>query len=131
MKSIADIRTNIGATAQSRSASLDSTFVLFFLSVEIGRTLTSLSPELLLMGMALVGVALLPLASEAGSPSETGVWIAGRAWVAAFAVGIGVALNQTIGTVLPEEFRFAPMAMLIVAAILSCHVQFYRFLRSK
>lgn len=132
MKSIAHIegiKRQTVERSEGKTLTLDTTFVLFFLAMEMGRTLTGISVDLLLMGIALVGVAVLPYLLQNVEKAEFGVWIAGRAWIAAFAIAIGVLFNQSIGAVLPEMLRFAPMCLLIVSAMLSCQIHFYRFLR--
>lgn len=129
MKTIAHTGTAFASHAQSKSFSLDTTFVLFFLSLELGRTLTTFSFDVAVMGVALVVVAAAPYLFPGEERPEFGIWISGRAWIASFGIGLGVLFNQTIGTVLPEMLRFAPMALLIVASILSCQIQFYKYLR--
>ncbi len=42
---------------------------------------------------------------------------------------LGVIFKQSLGVALPEEFRFLPMTLLIVTAMLSCYIQFYSFLK--
>ena len=129
MKSIAHTGTAIAAHSQSKSFSLDTTFVLFFLAVEVGRTLTSFSLDVAIMGVALAVVAVVPYLFPGDERPEFGVWLAGRLWLTSFAVGLGVGFNQVLGTVLPEMLRFAPMSLLIVSSILSCQIQFYKYLR--
>lgn len=132
MKSIAHIegiKQQSLSRAESKSVTLDTTFVLFFMAMEIGRTLTTPSWDLLLMGVALVGIASLPYLLREDEGADFGVWFAGRAWIAAFAIGLGVLFNEAIGSVLPEMLRFLPLSLVIVSSLLSCQVQLYRFLR--
>ena len=42
---------------------------------------------------------------------------------------LGAIFKQSLGVVLPETFRFLPMTLLIVTAMLCCYVQFYGFLK--
>lgn len=129
MKSIAHTGTAIATHTQSKSFSLDTTFVLFFLAVEVGRTLTDFSLDVAIMALALAVVTGAPYLFPGEEKPEFGVWIAGRVWIASFAVALGVVFNQTLGTVLPEMLRFAPMGLLIVSSLLSCQFQFYKYLR--
>lgn len=132
MKSVAEIGRighGLAAKTESKSFSLDTTFVLFFLALEFGRTATALSLDLVLMAVALLGVVVLPLFLPGDERPEFGGMLAGRAWIGAFGAVLGVAFNQLVGGVLPEMLRFAPMSLLIVSALLSCQIQFYRFLR--
>ena len=57
------------------------------------------------------------------------MWILGRSAITVFAVLLGVLFKQSVGVFLPETFRFLPMTLLIVAAMLSCYIQFYGFLK--
>lgn len=132
MKTIAHIErinADMAESSEPKGFELDTTFVLFFLAMEFGRICSTASLDLVLMAVAMVGTAVLPYAVPGEEKPDLGVWIAGRAWIAAFGVLIGLLFDQTLGVVLPEMLRFAPMALLIVSAVLSVQVQFYRFLR--
>jgi hypothetical protein len=131
MKSVAEIGHRIEVEVVERSFVLDTTFVLFFLAVELGRTVSVASLDSMLLGVALAGIAVGPYFFDDLEKPDFGTWLAGRGWLAAFGVGIGVVFNQLVGIVFPEMMRFAPMGLLIVSAIISCQVQFYRFLRVK
>lgn len=134
MKTVAHIgRINeqVSTRVETKGFALDTTFVLFFMAMEFGRIMTTMSFDLVLMGVALAGVAVLPYLLPNEERPEFGMWLAGRAWIAVFAAVIGVLFNQGVGTVLPEMLRFAPMSLLIVSSMLSCQIQFYRFLRFK
>jgi hypothetical protein len=80
----------------------------------------------LTLGVLLVAPYFLP--SDEPKPAITG-WITGRAVIALFAILLGAAFRQTLGTVLPETFRFLPMTLLIVTAMISCYIQFYTLTR--
>jgi hypothetical protein len=110
--------------------SFDTTFVLFFLGLEFGRTVGSFSFDTVLMLMTIAMVAVLPyfLPSEAERPAFM-KWLAGRSLIIALATGLGAILAPTYGTLLPEGFRFMPLTLLIVAAMTSCFAQFYGLMR--
>ena len=129
MKSIAEIGHRMEESAAEKSFTLDTTFVLFFLALEFGRTASLATLDGVLLGVAMIGIAVGPYFFDDEEKPEFGTWIAGRLWISAFAVGLGVVFNQLVGTVLPEMLRFAPMALLIVSTAISFQVQFYRFLR--
>lgn len=132
MKSIAHIgviNSQNAVKVDGKSFSLDTTFVLFFLALEIGRTLAAMSFDLVVMGVALVGIAFLPFILKRDERPEFGTWAAGRAWIGAFGIGLGVLFDRGVGSMLPELLRFFPMSLLIISSILSCQIQFYRFLR--
>ena len=114
----------------SRSFAVDTTFVLFFLAMDFGQSFTGFALDsvfsALTLGVFLVAPYFLP--SNEAKPALAS-WVAGRTVIVLFAILLGIALRQTVGTVLPETFRFLPMTMLIATAMVSCYVQFYGFMR--
>ncbi len=120
--------TPISATPAWRFA-VDTTFVLFFLAVDVGQTAVFSVVEavsVLTLGMLLVLPYLLPWESEKPPFSN---WLLGRTAIAIFGIGLGLMFRQTLGAVLPETFRFMPMTLLIAAATASCCLQFYAMIR--
>lgn len=107
---------------------VETTFVLFFLAVEFGRTLTRISFDNFLMVITLLMVIVLPYFLAADAKTNFVNWVFGRSLIAGFAILLGALFNQTLGVVLPETFRFLPLTLLIVTAMLSCYIQFYGFL---
>ena len=110
--------------------SFDTTFVLFFLALEYGRGVSMFSIDGALMGTTMLMVLVLPyfLPSRYEKPLFTN-WVAGRTAIALFGMLLGVVFRQSLGTVLPESLRFMPMMLLILAAIISCYVQFYGLMK--
>ena len=110
--------------------SIDTTFVLFFLAVDFGQSAASFGLDSLLsliaLGMLLVVPYFLP--SDAERPDLLS-WLLGRSLIAIFATALGMMLRPTVGTLLPDVFRFVPMTLLIVAALLSCYLQLYAMIR--
>lgn len=113
-----------------RRFALDTTFVLFFLGLEFGRTLGSLSFDGVLMFATILMVAVLPyfLPADVERPVFA-KWLVGRGLIVALATVLGAILSQAYGTLLPEAFRFMPLTLLIVTAMTSCFVQFYGLMR--
>ncbi|MGB7069875.1 MAG: hypothetical protein WBD22_10300 [Pyrinomonadaceae bacterium] len=109
---------------------IDTTFVLFFLAVELGRTIDNFGFDSVLMVAALGMLLVFPyfLAVKDDRPRFLS-WLAGRSLIAVFAVMIGLAFRQSLGVLLPETFRFLPMTLLLVTAMVSCFIQFYGFTR--
>src|SRR5512144_714577 len=101
--------------AQNRPQMLDTTFVLFFLAMEFGRSLDLFSFDAFLMLTTLAMVAILPyyLLSEEDRPSLS-AWISGRGIISVFGLVVGVAFSRTLGVVIPDAFRFFPMTLLIL-----------------
>lgn len=124
-------RTDIGQSEVSSEPGfvVETTFVLFFLAVEFGRTLTRVSFDNFLMAFTLLMVIVLPYFLSNDEKPGFGSWVFGRTLIAGFAILLGALFNQTLGVVLPEAFKFLPLTLLIVTAMLSCYIQFYGFLR--
>lgn len=111
---------------------VDTTFVLFFLAVEIGSTLGRMDLGTLLSAVTLAAFVAVPylLPSEGEKPDFL-PWAAGRAAIAALALLLGAAFSFAVGTVLPEPLRFLPMSLLIAAAAISAYVQLYVIIRNR
>lgn len=97
---------------------IDTAFVLFFLALELGRSASFFSFDTLLMSITMLMLLVLPyfLPSDAEPPAFNR-WLTGRSVVAV--VGL------FLGTMLPASLEFLPMTFLIIAAMVSCYVQFY------
>jgi len=113
-----------------RGFAVDTTFVLFFLGLEFGRTLQNLTFDAVLLLITMMMVTVLPyyLPSNCERPAFVR-WLAGRALIAILAIAVGAILSPAYGTVLPESFRFLPLTLLILAAMSSCFIQFYALMR--
>src|SRR5262245_60098429 len=109
----------------SKGFAIDTSFVLFFLGLEFGRTTEFYSVDSALMLVTTVMFLVLPhfIPTEADKP-EFGAWIAGRAVIALFGATTGVLFGSSLGRVFPDSTRFLPMTLLIAAAIISSFVQF-------
>jgi len=116
-------------TVEEKNLSVDTSFVLFFLAVEFGRTFFSLSLDNIFMFFALLTVAILPYFLLSDEKPNFSKWLLGRSLIAGFAILLGVMFKQSLGVVLPETFRFLPMTLLIVTAMLCCYIQFYSFFK--
>ena len=116
-------------TVGEKNLSVDTSFVLFFLAVEFGRTFFSLSLDNIFMFFALLTVAVLPYFLLSDEKANFAKWLLGRSLIAGFAILLGAMFKQSLGVVLPETFRFLPMTLLSVTAILCCYIQFYSFFK--
>ena len=116
-------------TVEEKNLSVDTSFVLFFLAVEFGRTFFSLSLDNIFMFFALLTVAVLPYFLLSDEKPNFAKWLLGRSLIAGFAILLGAMFKQSLGMVLPETFRFLPLTLLIVTAMLCCYIQFYSFFR--
>ncbi len=119
----------IGRTSTAdKNFAIDTTFVLFFLAVEFGQMLGNFALDTAIFAVALAVLLVMPYFLPSEDKPRFGSWLLGRTLIAAFAVSVGVMFKQSLG-VLPETFRFLPMTLLIVTAMLSCYIQFYGLLK--
>lgn len=106
--------------------SIDTTFVLFFLALELGRGAQLLALDTLLMSITTLMVIVLPyFLPSTDEPPSFGMWLGGRSVIAAFGVLLGFGFQKSVGVVVPDVLRFAPMTALVIAAMISCYFQFY------
>ncbi len=112
------------------SFSLDTTFVLFFLALELGRSAEFFAFDTFLLSVTTLMVLVLPyfLPSESEPPSF-GMWLGGRGIIAAFGLLLGVGFQKSVGVLMPDMLKFVPMTGLIIAAMISCYVQFYGLMK--
>ena len=129
MRTESRIRIFWTATFEEKNLWVDTSFVLFFLAVEFGRTFFSLSLDNIFMFFALLMVTVLPYFLLSDEKPNFAKWLLGRSLIAGFAILLGAMFKQSLGVVLPETFRFLPMTLLIVTAMLCCYIQFYSFFR--
>lgn len=115
--------------SKSKNFAVETTFVLFFLAVEFGRGFNGLTLDGVFLALTLLMVMVLPYFLQADEKPKFKGWLLGRSLITIFALLLGLMFRQSIGVVLPETFRFLPMTLLIVTAMLSCYIQFYSFLK--
>ncbi len=124
------MRANLNNYTVDNGFAVDTTFVLFFLAVDFGQSAIRFGLDsflsLIMLGMLLVLPYFLPSTAER---PEFATWLAGRGVIAAFATALGAMFHLSLGTVLPEAFRFLPMTFVILTAMLSCYLQFYAIIR--
>ena len=107
----------------------DTTFVLFFLAIEFGRTFSILRMDSIFLFVTLLMVIVLPHFLAANEKPNFSNWLFGRSLIASFAMLLGMMFQKSVGVVLPETFKFLPMTLLIITAMISCYVQYYGFLK--
>jgi hypothetical protein len=116
-------------TQNKASHAVDTTFVLFFLAVEFGRSITGFDLGTALMATTLLSFIVLPyFLPSNGEKPEFSTWLIGRSAIALFAAGVGVLFSRSVGTTFPDAFAYLPMTLLIVTAMTSTILQFYGFL---
>jgi len=129
MKTLAQAKHLQREEVTDRGFAIDTTFVLFFLSIEFGQTLSFLAIDSIFLAITLLMLIVLPYFLSSDEKPNFGNWIFGRTLIAGFAVILGAMFKQSLGVVLPETFKFLPMTLLIVTAMLCCYIQFYSFLK--
>jgi hypothetical protein len=129
MKTLTHIGSVQAGIEDTKGFAVDTTFVLFFLAVELGQTFNVGAFDSLLLTITLLMVLVLPYFLPSDEKSGLANWLFGRSLIAVFALSLGVMFKQTLGVVLPETFRFLPMTLLIVTAMISCYLQFYGFFK--
>lgn len=117
-------------TAPNRHFAIDTTFVLFFLALDLGLSFQAAGIDNILSIVTLAAFVGLPyLLPAMGENPQFASWAAGRTLIALVGVAIGLAFKQGIGSALPQGFVYLPMTLLIVAAMASCSMQFFSVFR--
>lgn len=121
---------NILERPVDRSFAIDTTFVLFFLAVDLGQSIETSGIDLLVSIVTLGLVLVVPyyLPSESEKPDFTS-WLLGRAAIAAYAIVLGIMFRQSLGVVLPDTVSYLPMTLVIVTALASCCLQLCAMIR--
>lgn len=108
----------------------DKTFMLFFLALDFGQSLLSFGFDGILSGVTLALLVVLPyFLPSRGEKVDFAIWVLGRIGICVLAAGLGTLFGKSVGTILPEMFRFLPLTLLIAAAMISCYAQFYGALK--
>jgi len=129
MKTISHVGEAKAAVRSDNAFAVDTTFVLFFLALEFGQSVTGISIDSVLMMVTLLAIAIAPYFLAIDNKPNFKLWFVGRSAIAFFAMMLGWMFKQSYGVVLPDMFRFLPMTLLIVTAMLSSYIQFYGFLK--
>jgi hypothetical protein len=117
-------------TESSGTFLTDTAFVLFFLALEYGRSIRLFSIDGVLMAITMTMVIVLPyFLPTRYEKSAFSIWVLGRSAIAAVGIVLGIAFSQSVGVVVPESLRSMPLTLLIVAAMISCYIQFYGLLK--
>jgi hypothetical protein len=113
-----------------RGFAVDTTFVLFFLALDLGLSFGSFGFDDVLSILTIAAFVTIPYLLPAnGEKPEFRSWAFGRSLIALFGLALGVAFSQSLGTVLPVGFGYMPMTLLIVSATASCYMQLFSMMR--
>ena len=122
------MRANI--ESPDRRFAIDTTFVLFFLALDLGLSFNSFGLDILLSVLTLAAFITVPyLLPAIGEKPEFTGWAFGRTLIALFGVSLGIAFKPSLGVVLPEGLSYLPMTLLIVSATASCYMQLFSMMR--
>ena len=111
---------------------IDTTFVLFFLAVELGTSAIGFDLGTALGFMTLAMFVAVPyLLPFSGERPAFLPWLTGRAAIGVLGLLGGMALGSVTGTLLPESVRFLPMWLLIGSAFFSGCFQLYGIMRPR
>ena len=113
----------------AENTAVDTTFVLFFMALELGRSFNGLSIDSFFFTATLLVVMIAPYLLMPDARTSFSSWVSGRAFVALLAISLGYIYKLSLGVILPDAFRFLPMTLLIISALLCCYIQFYGLLR--
>src|SRR5688572_30149190 len=84
----------------------DTAFVLFFLSLEYGRSIRLLSLDGVLLAITMVMVLVLPYFLPTRNEKPLFInWIIGRGSIMVFGIVLGVIFTQSIGVIVPESLK--------------------------
>ncbi len=129
MKTLIGFKNEYSETSEDKGFAVDTTFVLFFLAIEFGRSFSWFALDGLFLAFTLLMLIVLPYFLPSGEKPNFANWLLGRSLIAGFAILLGVIYKQSLGVVLPETFRFLPMTLLMATAMISCYIQFYSLLK--
>jgi hypothetical protein len=121
------------AVHSTNAFAFDTTFVLFFLSMDLGQR-GFFSVDGIIMSIALMAVMLMPYLFETNDEVSFGRWAVERCFIAGFGMFTGLAFNASVGTVFPETLESLPFTLVIMASMVSCFLTFasllgFRFTR--
>lgn len=129
MKAVAETRRIDAVSADNQSIAADTTFVLFFLSLDLGQRSGSGFEAVLSVVTLIIFVVLPYLLPYDGAKPNFGQWVAGRIAVVSLGLVTGVIFGQAVGVFLPETLRLLPITLLIMAGVICCYLRFYGLLR--
>lgn len=109
----------------------ETSFLLFFFSVEFGRLSSQLSFDLksAVYTLTLIALITLPYFLHGSTKSKFSSWIFKSCIIASFGIVIGWMFDKSLAVLLPDIFRFLPMTLVILTATITFLTQFYFFIK--
>jgi hypothetical protein len=112
---------------QNSRVFFETTFLLFFLSLDLGQNLFSFGFDTAFLGLTVLAVAVLPFYLPSADDVGISEWLTGRGAISVFGIVCGVVFGQLIGGVLPEMLSGLPLIMASVSGFAACVVMFAGF----
>ena len=113
-----------------RGFGVDTKFVAFFMAMDAGQSIAVDGIERFLVMLTLSLVVVLPyFLPAAGRRPAFSRWLGGRLVAVAAAYLVGLAIAGPANSILPESLRYWPFTLLIMAAMISCYMQFHMLFR--
>lgn len=119
---------NAGVGTSSRFV-LETTFVLFFLSVDFGQNVIGGSFDIAFLGITVIALAVLPYYLPSNDGIDFMSWVTGRSAIVMLGLVTGVAFGQFVGVIVPEFMRYLPLVMATVSGFASCYVMYANLFR--
>jgi hypothetical protein len=129
MRAITQTHPLCTETADRRSFAFDTTLVLFFLAFDGGQRFSFGLDGMILAATLIIFLVFPYFLPYNGEKPVFERWVIGRAAIASLGIILGLLFKQTLGVLVPEMFRFVPLALLIAAGAYSALVQFYSVFR--
>ena len=124
MENVISISNAAAEVSSPRGFAVDTTFVLFFLALDLGSGIYGPGVDAALSILTIATFVVLPyLLPFSGEKPEFAGWAVGRLCIAGIGVIAGMGIQTASGTIFPEFVRFVPMLLLIVSGIFCAAVQ--------
>lgn len=107
----------------------ETTFLLFFLAIDLGQGLLNGSIDTLALGIAVAAVAILPYFLPTAGDIGLTEWLTGRGSITLLGLVLGLAFGQIVGVLIPGYFSVVPLMAATVAACVSCFMLFANHFR--
>jgi hypothetical protein len=114
---------------QDNRVFFETTFVLFFLSLDLGQNLFAFGFDVAFLGFTVLAIAVLPYFLPSADEVGLAAWMTGRGAIALLGVLGGLAFNQLLGGVLPEALSILPLVFATIAGGAACIAMFAGFFK--
>lgn len=124
MENTLTFATNRVEDAKSGLFVPDTTFVLFFLAMDLAGSISGIGLDTLLSVLTIGLFVVLPyLLPFGGEKPEFWNWFFGRLSISAIGVISGLATAASAGSFLPEALKYVPFTLLLISGIFCTFTQ--------